>query len=92
MMIQPLRALRDTWDRFELETKAGVRWEELQHKYLRDAVAPIEVRAVNQRSGRNGLDYSAHKEHGFRVIAIGGNALSRGLTLEGLCVSVVRSR
>ncbi|MBK4216180.1 hypothetical protein JJJ17_09610 [Paracoccus caeni] len=33
------------------------------------------------------LDYSLHKVDGLHVIAIGGLALSRGLTLEGLTVS-----
>ncbi len=35
------------------------------------------------------LDYRAHRESGLHVIAIGGLALSRGLTLEGLTVSYI---
>ena len=31
------------------------------------------------------LDYGNYHEEGLRVIAVGGNRLSRGLTLEGLC-------
>jgi hypothetical protein len=55
---------------------------------LLDAIAPIRVQPVNQKSGAASLDYSAAKEPpGVRVIAVGGNSLSRGLTLEGLCVS-----
>jgi hypothetical protein len=42
---------------------------------------------VNQRTGAASLDYKANKEHGLRVIAVGGNSLSRGLTLEGLSTS-----
>lgn len=45
------------------------------------------MRAVNQRTGATSLDYFNHKEDGLRVIAVGGNSLSRGLTLEGLGVS-----
>jgi hypothetical protein len=33
------------------------------------------------------LDYISHRENGLNVIAIGGDKLSRGLTLEGLSVS-----
>jgi len=33
--------------------------------------------------------YSKHKEEGLHVIAIGGLALSRGLTLEGLMTSYI---
>ena len=51
------------------------------------AVASIETRTVNMKGGV--LDYSARREHGLHVIAIGGLALSRGLTLEGLTVSYI---
>jgi diguanylate cyclase (GGDEF)-like protein len=37
-------------------------------------------------AGREALDYYDHKD-GLSVIAVGGNKLSRGLTLEGLSVS-----
>ena len=33
------------------------------------------------------MDYDKHEENGLRVIVIGGLALSRGLTLEGLTIS-----
>ena len=55
---------------------------------LHDAISPVRVQPVNQKSGATRLDYSVIKETpGVRVIAVGGNSLSRGLTLEGLCVS-----
>ncbi|MHA7836179.1 MAG: Z1 domain-containing protein [bacterium] len=54
-------------------------------RVLPDAVPDIAVRTVNMRGGK--LDYSKHKKTGLRVIAIGGLALSRGLTLEGLIVT-----
>ena len=57
---------------------------------LNEAVAPIQSRLVNQKAKEKGverLDYEPYKETGLRVIAVGGNSLSRGLTLEGLCVS-----
>jgi hypothetical protein len=55
---------------------------------LHDAIAPVRVQAVNQRTGAASLDYGVtDKPPGVRVIAVGGNSLSRGLTLEGLSTS-----
>lgn len=55
---------------------------------LHEAASPIRVQPVNQSTGAAGLDYSVvDAPPGVRVIAVGGNSLSRGLTLEGLCVS-----
>lgn len=65
---------------------AGYDWETVQRALL-GAVLPITVKAVNQRTGAASLDYARHKENGLRVIAVGGNSLSRGLTLEGLSTS-----
>lgn len=62
----------------------GIKFAELL-KNLHEGVESIQPRTVNMRGGE--LDYSGHKTHGLHVIAIGGLALSRGLTLEGLIVS-----
>lgn len=60
------------------------KWSEvLQH--LNDAASRIEVKAIHGGSGE-ALDYFDHK-NGLSVIAVGGNKLSRGLTLEGLSIS-----
>lgn len=60
------------------------KWSEvLQH--LNDAASRIEVKSIHGGS-REALDYFDHK-NGLSVIAVGGNKLSRGLTLEGLSVS-----
>ncbi|RQU72619.1 hypothetical protein DF049_26745 [Burkholderia cenocepacia] len=67
----------------------GLTWDEIRQK-LYEAVASIKVVTINQKSAQDEkLDYSKYKntEKGRRVIAIGGLTLSRGLTLEGLCVS-----
>ncbi|AUD02430.1 Z1 domain-containing protein [Spirosoma pollinicola] len=53
--------------------------------HLYPAAARIKVKEINGRSG-DILDYYEEKE-GLSVIAIGGDKLSRGLTLEGLSVS-----
>lgn len=86
LQIDSIRFLKDIWDKHNLSSKVNLPWCEVQQQYLRKAVGPVEVRAVNSRTGASSLDYYAHKE-GFRVIAVGGNSLSRGLTLEGLVVS-----
>ncbi|WP_071335275.1 Z1 domain-containing protein [Burkholderia contaminans] len=68
---------------------AGVTWDDVRKK-LYEAVASIKVVTINQKSAQDEkLDYSKFKntEKGRRVIAVGGLTLSRGLTLEGLCVS-----
>jgi hypothetical protein len=63
-----------------------VPWSTVQGALI-NASLPITVRAVNQRTGASSLDYSAYRKTGLRVIAVGGNSLSRGLTLEGLSES-----
>ena len=59
-------------------------WEEISTE-LRAAVESIEIRKIHGNSGED-LDYSNYP-NGLNVIAIGGDKLSRGLTLEGLSVS-----
>jgi hypothetical protein len=63
-----------------------VTWDQVQAQLVASTM-PIQTTAVNQKSGPASLDYTAYKEHGLRVIAVGGNSLARGLTLEGLCIS-----
>lgn len=87
LRIESLNFLKQVWDKYDLESKAGVAWKVIQQEYLHKAISPIEIRAVNQKTGAASLNYDAHEENGLRVIAVGGNSLSRGLTLEGLCVS-----
>ena len=60
-------------------------WDEVQ-LVLKDAVMPITVRVINGGNAPKNLNYD-EVEDGLRLIAVGGLSLSRGLTLEGLCVS-----
>jgi len=76
--------LRQTFD--EDFTESGFPWNEVLST-LHDAIAPIRVQPVNQKSGAASLDYSIVKKHQAYASYVGGNSLSRGLTLEGLCVS-----
>jgi hypothetical protein len=62
-----------------------INWNDIK-SHLYESVANIVVRVVNQKT-KDEMDFSKYKEKGLRVIAIGGIALSRGLTLEGLMVS-----
>lgn len=85
--IKSISRLFDTWEKYKLESVAGFSWEHLLKKFLYKAARRIEVRSVNQKNGAKSLDYYNYKNIGMRVIAVGGNSLSRGLTLEGLTVS-----
>jgi hypothetical protein len=60
-------------------------WQELA-EVLPKVVQTIKVREING-TAKDVLDYEIHKNSGLNVIAIGGDKLSRGLTLEGLLVS-----
>ncbi len=54
-------------------------------QFLNEAASRIQVRQINGGSA-DVLNYYDHRQ-GLSVIAIGGDKLSRGLTLEGLSVS-----
>lgn len=77
------------WDKFQLSKKTGYSFATVL-SVLFEATSPVQVRLVNTKAKQEGvekLDYEPYKNTGLRVIAIGGNGLSRGLTLEGLVVS-----
>lgn len=63
----------------------AIRWEEIED-VLADVVADIDVRMING-TAKDALDYADNQETGLKVIAIGGDKLARGLTLEGLTIS-----
>ena len=87
MKVKNIEMLYDIWNKHNLGQISGLKWEVLLKEFLFKAVRRIEVRAVNQKTGAKSLNYYEYKGIGMRVIAVGGNSLSRGLTLEGLCVS-----
>jgi hypothetical protein len=60
-------------------------WEDVRPEIV-PSVEKLDLRTLNG-SSQDSLEYYEHREHGLNVIAIGGNKLSRGLTLEGLTVS-----
>ncbi len=81
---ETIAALHATWSAEYSEL--GIPWSAVQTALVVGAL-PVVIQSVNQRTGAASLDYAKHRENGLRVIAIGGNSLSRGLTLEGLSTS-----
>lgn len=83
-----LSALEDVYNTYfvnSLEDESEKEWNTILNT-LYDATRGIMVEAVNGNSASTKLNYNAYKS-GYRVIAIGGLSLSRGLTLEGLMTS-----
>jgi hypothetical protein len=92
-----LKSLRELWNEDFVPTTETIAqrqppyqnlkmsWEDIE-PYLDGAAASITVRQINGLAGEV-LDYIQHEGKGLNVIAVGGDKLSRGLTLEGLSVS-----
>jgi hypothetical protein len=88
-----LTELRDLWNTdfmpttraFPADQVKDVSWSEVAD-YLLPAVQKIQVRAING-AAKDALEYYENRRNGLSVIAVGGEKLSRGLTLEGLSVS-----
>lgn len=77
-----IRELKDTFDLQYEEIDCS--WEQVFPELSRSN-AGVVVHTFNSNSGHD-IDYSDYP-YGLRIIAVGGMALSRGLTLEGLVVS-----
>jgi len=61
-------------------------WNEV-FSVLYEAIKDIKIFKVPTKDKNKQLNYDKNEEHGLRAIVIGGLALSRGLTLEGLTIS-----
>lgn len=68
---------------YEDKFLAPISFEALK-KYIPDAIKNIEVKAINNVT-KDKLEYPTNSPK--KVIAIGGNRLSRGFTLEGLTIN-----
>lgn len=90
--------LKELWEKDFLSTTATIlksypdevpcqscNWDDVL-RVLADSIADIEIRMING-TAKDALDYAENQKKGLKVIAIGGDKLARGLTLEGLCVS-----
>jgi len=65
-------------------------WEEIREEYLEEAISSVSAVTVNQnQQASQALDFDGGTliNESHRFIFVGGFALSRGLTLEGLVVS-----
>jgi len=62
-----------------------LKWEEIC-EVIPKVLSNIEVMKINGES-EDTLNYEDYKEEGLYVVAIGGNKLSRGITLDGLTIS-----
>ena len=93
-----ISGLQSLWERdFEKVTRRAVSiepaaasgnddsWHEVLAR-LPHVVSDIAVKTING-TAKDAIEYPEHEKTGLTVIAIGGDKLSRGLTLEGLCVS-----
>lgn len=83
-----IREIKRIFDSTDIEKEYGLTWPQIQ-EHLYYGNEKVLVVSVNQKSS-DSLDYEKYEKEnhdGMRVIAIGGDCLSRGLTLEGLCVS-----
>lgn len=69
----------------EGETLEDFSWADIR-SVLPNVLSDIRVREING-SAKDALDYAENDGTGLKVIAIGGDKLARGLTLEGLCTS-----
>ena len=80
-----MQALRAIYD--EEFSDCGVDWPTVKGK-LYSAFDTLKLLVINSQSD-DILDYGRYEKdgHGLTAIAVGGFSLSRGLTLEGLCVS-----
>ena len=85
-LIASLKASFDAEYSNIISNGSKITWERIL-KNLYQAIKDIQIVVVNSSKQSAKLNYDDNKDTGLRVIAIGGLALSRGLTLEGLCVS-----
>lgn len=75
-------AVKNSWDD---PMMTEMTWSDVE-PILYNVAAKIEIKAINGKAADGGLNYEEYP-NGLSVIAVGGDKLSRGLTLEGLAVS-----
>lgn len=94
-----MAALKDLWERDFVPTFGEVMerldgsdplvrplaWEDVR-SFIRPFMEQVELRLINGQA-QDALEYTLNKDNGLKVIAVGGDKLSRGLTLEGLTIS-----
>ena len=82
-----MKDLHRVWQaEFEGTKDLTVSWDQIR-MLLVEAMKSIETKLVNMKG--SGIDYEKAPQGGLHLIGIGGLALARGLTLEGLAISYV---
>jgi hypothetical protein len=82
-----MNALKLVWDKeYCSEDEMAPQWDDVR-TFLVEAIRSITSQLVNMKGG--GINYESAPTTGMHVIGIGGLALARGLTLEGLTVSYI---
>ncbi len=80
-----LNELYRVWQlEYEHDVSVDINWDLIRTKLL-DAINSIQTKLVNMKGVS--IDYEKAPPEGLHLIAIGGLALARGLTLEGLAIS-----
>lgn len=85
------QSLRKRWEAEYRANSSTETWSQIDEQLTASEeeggwMSSVEIRMINSLDSDEKLDYDAHQS-GLNVIAIGGNKLSRGLTLEGLTTS-----
>lgn len=80
-----LQHLKRVWDK-EYEGITEFNWDSIR-PFLKDSIDSIKTLLVNMKG--SGIDYESAPPTGLHIIGVGGLALARGLTLEGLLISYV---
>lgn len=70
---------------------SGLEWREVWRSRFAKAIKDVQVVEINMNSKIKTLS-AYYENHDAKLIVVGGDALSRGLTLEGLCVSFCSRR
>jgi hypothetical protein len=84
---QVMNDLKRVWDKeYAASNEDRMSWEQILPTLV-EAIRSVTTQLVNMKGG--GINYESAPATGLHVIAIGGLALARGLTLEGLTVSYI---
>lgn len=74
-----------------MQNLTGFRWQEVWKRRFGKAIKGVRVEEINTNNKIKNLD-AFYEKKDAKLIAVGGDALSRGLTLEGLSVSYFSRR
>lgn len=88
LKIPEIASLKESFEKAYAHLKDGYSFDEILPN-MNESIYAVHAEIVNAEKENKGVNYQATEEKGEyeRVIIIGGFALSRGLTLEGLMIS-----